>query len=258
MKIEVIGVATDRSLPQVKNWEIGLTKLGLNYTLLGEGLNYINHGMRHDLYKEYIKISDADIFIMSDVYDVIPNVEVLNIVKEQNTSVETYILKIFESFDAAIVVGGEQGCDPFYSCYYSTYFNIYSRYSIYPNAGTIMGYKYALLSYFEYTEKKGDDDQYWLGYYHAKYPEIIKIDTERKLFFNYFFTNNIETNGGCHILSHFPGMKDSKFLTILYKKRATELQLDSNIVSKEKNMELFALVLTIIVLIVLVVMARYM
>ena len=257
MKIEVIGVATNSSLPQVKNWEIGLTKLGLNYKLLGEGMNYINHGVKQDLYKDYINTSNSDIFIMSDVYDVIPNVEVLNLINEKNISIENYILKIFGSFNAPIVVGGEQGCNPFKECYYSRYFNIYSRYSIYPNSGMIMGYKNALMSYYDYVSQKGNDDQYWLGYYHAKFPELIKIDTERKLFFNYFFTNNIEKNSGCHILSHFPGMKDSKFLTILYKKRAADLQLDHNIKSKDKNFELLTVVLTIVFLMVLASIAQY-
>ena len=217
MKLVVAGVASDPNKIASKNWISCLDYLGLNYEILGSNMDYKHNGERTQLYQDFLKNSDADVVVLTDVYDIIPNKNIKNIA--EGMTVEEYILDIFIGYSHDIVVGGERICSPGY-CYQYNIKNVFSKEYKYPNAGMIIGYRQSLLDMFISISnymKQGKigrngirHDQYRLGYYMDKNPNKIYIETEGSLFNNnYLFIDYDTMRKRCDyaVFSHFPGMK---------------------------------------------------
>jgi len=220
MKLVVAGVATNIDRPEAKNWMACLEYLNLDYVVLGVGQNYAHHGMKRELLRNYVNNSDADVIILSDVYDVIPNKYIKEVADFQNKSVKRYILDLFRSYNYPIVASGERICGPFGSCYQFNGKNIVHREHIYPNGGIYMGYRDHLIEMFDTIEEDlssgkigsyGEThDQYTLGYYAHNHPYLVYIEKESHLFNNNFLYNkawNRDARYKNAVFTQFPGMQ---------------------------------------------------
>ena len=206
MKIKAIGVATHKT-EATKNWQRGMRHTGIPAELVGLGQPY-SFDMKIKLALEVMKAdTDTDIFITSDVYDVLINKEVVKKIKKSGKTIKDHILKVFYSFGKCIVIGAEIPCFS-HNCYDFTFQgldNLVGREYKYPNSGLIIGYRDDMIELYEKI-KNCKDDQMDLGELMSMYPENFALDTESKLFYNvYVYPKEDRLKEALFV--HFPGMK---------------------------------------------------
>jgi hypothetical protein len=206
MLIQAIGVATQKT-EAAKNWERGMRHTGIPAKLVGIGQPY-SFDMKIKLALEEMKANtEADIFITSDVYDVLINKEVVKKIKKSGQTVKDHILHTFQSFDKPIVVGAEVPCFS-HNCYefnFTELSNLVEKEYKYPNSGLIIGYRDYMIDLYEKL-KDCKDDQMDLGEMMNKYPELFALDTGSKLFYNVYVYPDKERLKEA-LFVHFPGMK---------------------------------------------------
>ena len=207
-RILAIGLATNID-DRAKNWVKGMESAGIDYKLLGTGEKFTGWKMRSESYqKEMLYDTDTDIFIISDVYDVLVNQNVVEKIKESGKTVVEHILSTFYEFNKPIVVGVEKPC--FTNCYdfsLTSVFNILGEQYIYPNGGMLIGYRTHLIQLYQHLEKF-KDDQVELGKIVKEYPNIFGYDLHSKLFYN-FFVEPAQQRFDSALLIHFPGQNFS-------------------------------------------------
>lgn len=264
MKLAVAGVASDPNKPAAKNWTDCLEYLDLEYHVLGANMDYKHNGVRGELNINFLKNTDADIVIFTDVYDVIPNKLIKDIAHSENKTVEEYILDIFLSYNSSVVVGGERLCSPGY-CYEFSGTNLISNEHKFPNAGMLIGYREVLLDMYLTIEdcvkenKIGyfaeKHDQYRLGYYMQHHPEHFYIEKCGKLFNNhYMYDFNKKRNSDRRrnaVFSHYPGMSAYTRSTKSYNEFARDLDLQE-LDYKYVNCDLALLILIIVIAFIIV------
>ena len=213
MKIKAIGVATHKT-EAAKNWQRGMRHTGIPTELVGLGESY-SFDMKIKLSLEAMKSdTDTDIFITSDVYDILINKEVVKKIKRSGSTtssagsrVRDHVLSTFYSFGKPIVVGAEIPCFS-HNCYDFTFQgldNLVGGEYKHPNSGLIIGYKDDMIELYEKL-KNCKDDQMDLGELMNKHPENFALDTESKLFYNvYVYPEEDRLKEA--IFVHFPGMK---------------------------------------------------
>jgi hypothetical protein len=205
MKIKAIGVATHKT-DASKNWQRGMRHTGITSKLVGLGQPY-SFDMKIKLALEEMKADlDTDIFITSDVYDVLINKSVVKNIKK-TSSVKDHILNTFYSFEKPIVIGAEIPCFS-HNCYefnFTNLSNLVEKEYKYCNSGLIIGYRDYMIELYE-NLKDCKDDQMDLGELMNKYPENFALDTESKLFYNVYVYPNKERLKKA-LFVHFPGMK---------------------------------------------------
>ncbi len=208
MKIKAIGLATNID-DRARNWEEGMKSVGIPYKLLGVGQKFTGWSMRSKLYsKELTADTDTDIFIITDVYDVLVNPKVIKKIRDSGENVENHILSIFQSFKKPIVVGAEKVC--FHNCYDFSLRNIFSIFEDkhkYPNAGLIIGYREPLIALYQHLEEF-KNDQIELGKLVNEYPDMFALDFQSKLFYNFFVNRNQDRLDSASFI-HFPGQNFS-------------------------------------------------
>ena len=208
-KIKAIGLATHID-DRARNWEERMKTAGIPYKLLGVGQKFTGWKMRSDLYqKELTDDTDTDIFIITDVYDVLVNPKVIKKIRESGGDVKNHILSVFYSFKKPIVVGAEKVCG--YNCHHFSFHSIIS--SIfenkhqYPNAGLLIGYREPLITLYQHLAGF-KNDQIELGNLVNEYPDKFALDIHSKLFYN-FFVNRDEQRFNSALFVHFPGQNFS-------------------------------------------------
>ena len=214
-KVKAIGLATNID-DRARNWEEGMKDAGIPYKLLGVGQEFTGWKMRSELYsKELAEDTDTDIFIITDVYDVLVNPNVIKKIRDAGGNVKTHILSIFQSFKKPIVVGAEKVCS--HNCYNFSLRNIFSIFGEeykFPNAGLIIGYREPLIVLYQHLEKF-KNDQIELGKLVNEYPDTFALDSHSKLFYN-FFVNRDEQRFNSALFVHFPGQNFSTAARIGY------------------------------------------
>lgn len=208
MKVKAIGLATHID-DRAKNWVKGMEVAGIDYKLLGVGEKFAGWKMRSESYqKEMLSDTDTDIFIISDVYDVLVNQNVIKKIKRSGKTVTEHILSTFYEFDKPIVVGMEKPC--FANCYdfsLTSVFNILGGEYVYPNGGMLIGYRTPLIQLYQHLEKF-EDDQVELGKIVKEHPTTFGFDFHSKLFYN-FFVEPVQQRFDTALLVHFPGQNFS-------------------------------------------------
>jgi hypothetical protein len=206
MKIKVIGVATHKT-ESSKNWERGMKHTGIPFELVGQGQPY-SFDMKIKLSLEAMKRDrTTDIFITSDVYDVLINKDKVKKIKKSGLTVKEHIFDTFNSFGRPIVVGAEIPCFS-HNCYDFTFgklSNLVGREYKYPNSGLIIGYRDDMIELYEGL-KNCKDDQMDLGELMNKHSESFALDIESKLFYNVYVYPKEERSKDA-LFVHFPGMK---------------------------------------------------
>ena len=206
MKIKAIGVATQKT-EAAKNWLRGMRHIGVPAELVGIGQPY-SFDMKIKLILEAMKAdTETDIFIASDVYDVLINKEVARKIKKSGKTVKDHILDVFYSFGKNTIIGAEIPCFS-HNCYDFTFgelSNLVGREYKYPNSGLIIGYRDDMIHLYEEI-KNCKDDQMDLGELMNKHPESFALDTDSKLFYNvYVYPEKDRLKEALFV--HFPGMK---------------------------------------------------
>ena len=205
MKVKVIGLATTINITS-KNWTKGVESTGMQYKLLGMGQKFTGWKMRSKLYlNELMADTDTDIFIISDVYDVLVNQKVVQRIKDTGRTVEDHILSIFYQFKKPIVVGAENSCGSPAFCYSYSFSSSLQDAHKFPNAGLLIGYRSYLIELYRHLLNYSDD-QLELGKLVHKYPHKFALDTESKLFYNFKLYPDKEKFRSA-LFVHFPGMK---------------------------------------------------
>lgn len=206
MKVKAIGVATHKT-ESAKNWERGMKHTDIPIELVGLGQPY-SFDMKIKLALEAMKAdTTTDIFITSDVYDVLINKELVKKIKKSKNSVKNHVLNIFLNFNKPIVVGAEIPCFS-HNCYefnFGELSNLIGREYKYCNSGLIIGYRDYMIDLYEKL-KECKDDQMDLGEMMNKYPENFALDAESKLFYNVYVYPDKERLKEA-LFVHFPGMK---------------------------------------------------
>jgi hypothetical protein len=208
-KIKAIGLATNVD-DRVRNWEDGVKAAGIPYKLLGVGQKFTGWKMRSELYSKELKDdTDTDIFIISDIYDVLVNPKTVKKIKDVGYSVKDYIVSTFQSFEKPIVVGAEKVCS--HNCYHfsfsSVISSIFGNKHQYSNAGLVIGYREPLIALYSHLAKF-PNDQIEMGKLVSEYPDIFVLDTHSKLFYN-FFVNPDNERLNSALFVHFPGQNFS-------------------------------------------------
>jgi len=228
MKLKVIGLATDVN-PQAKNWIKGVEEADLNYKLVGVGQKFGGWSMRSRLYVEEMeRDAETDIFILSDVYDVLVSREAVKRIKDIDFQTDEYIIDTFLSFKKPVIVGAEIPC--FGNCYEFSFFsafsiqNLFKKDYLYPNAGLVIGTRARLISLYRHLQKFRDD-QLEIGKMMVMHPHIFGLDTHSKLFYNHHAEPDRKRIQSA-IFVHFPGM------SMLIARRNAYNSLDDNVYSK--------------------------
>jgi hypothetical protein len=208
MKLKVIGLATEIN-NEARNWMKGVEAAGLHYKLLGVGQKFTGWKMRSELYKkELTDDTDTDVFIITDVYDVLVNQKVTKRIKNSGKSVEEYILSTFCEFKKPIVVGTEKSCSLRGNCHFWSFnnmFKILQKDYTFPNAGLVIGYRPSMIKLYSHLLNY-PNDQLELGKLINKYPDEFALDKKSKLFYN-FLVYPVKERFHTAIFVHFPGMK---------------------------------------------------
>jgi len=220
MKVKASGRATNID-DRARNWGEGVKTTGRAYKLLGVGQKFTGWKMRSELYlKEMSEDTTTDIFIMSDIYDVLVNPKTVKKIKESEDSVKDYIISTFQSFEKPIVIGAEKICS--HNCSQFSFQNfvsgIFGNDNRYPNAGLIIGYREPLITLYQHLAKF-PNDQIEVGNLVSKYPRIFSLDTHSKLFYN-FFVSPDDKRFGTALFVHFPGQNFSAAARVAYNKLA--------------------------------------
>lgn len=205
-KIKAIGLATHKT-EAAKNWLRGMRHTNIPAKLVGIGQTY-SFDKKIKLPLEEMKSDlETDIFIVSDVYDVLINKEMVKKIKKSGKTVKDHILNVFYSFDKCIVIGAEIPCFS-HNCYdfsFGKLSNLVGREYLYPNSGLIIGYRDDMIQMYERI-KDCKDDQMDLGELMSEYPTSFALDTESKLFYNvYVYPEKDRLEDALFV--HFPGMK---------------------------------------------------
>lgn len=207
-RIKAIGLATTID-DRARNWEEGMESAGIPYKLLGVGEKFTGWEMRSELYqKELTEDTNTDIFIISDIYDVLVNPKVVKKIRESGGSVKNHVISTFQSFKKPIVVGAEKVCS--HNCSEFSFLSMFSvlgdKYK-YPNAGLIIGYREPLSMLYKHLERF-KNDQIEVGNLINKYPNNFGLDLQSKLFYN-FFVNLDGQRFNSALFIHFPGQNFS-------------------------------------------------
>ncbi len=227
MILKVVGLATDIN-DQVKNWIEGMETAGLRYKLLGVGQKFTCWKMRSKLYiKELEEDPDTDIFIFSDVYDVLVNkskLKGIDVSESTYASVDKYIIDTFLSFSKPIVISTELGCWP-KNCYSFTSntrssLHVIKNDYIFPNGGLVIGFCQPLIQLYKHLQNY-PDDQYEIGKMVQKFPQKFGLDYSSKLFYtNHARQDRNRLNKALFI--HFPGMGFSLLSRLGYNLMSNE------------------------------------
>jgi hypothetical protein len=223
MRLKVAGLATDIN-DEAKNWISGIQTTGLNYKLLGVGQKFTGWKMRSRLYVEEMeKDTETDIYIFSDIYDVLINKDkALQIrdtsqLKKSGLSVEKYIIDTFLSFSKPIVFSAEMACWP-KNCYMFgtlSMYHTFMRNHVFPNGGLVIGYKPYLIQLYKHLQNH-PDDQYEVGRL-SQMSDDIGIDSDSRLFYTYHARYDTDRMKKA-LFIHFPGMDFSPFSRIGYNR----------------------------------------
>jgi len=205
MKIKAIGLSTNID-NRAKNWTKGMELANIPHKLLGVGQKFTSVGMKSWIFlKELQEDTTTDIFIISDVYDVLVNQKVVNQIRDAGETVDGHIISTFYSFGKPIVVGAEIPC--YGNCHkfsFSSVLNVFRGKYIYLNSGLMIGYRPHLIQLCKHL---GDykDDQLGVGRFMDKYPNMFALDLDSKLFYNFFVTNDKKRSDSA-LFVHFPGL----------------------------------------------------
>jgi len=215
MKLKVVGLATDINA-QAKNWIAGIETAGLNYKLLGVGQKFTGWRMRSKLYVEEMeRDTETDIFIFSDVYDVLANKDKTRQIRVRN--IKRHIINTFLSFSKPIVFSAEMACWP-KNCYMFGALSMRDTFMSnhkFPNGGLVIGYRSYLIQLYKHLQNH-PDDQYEVGRI-TQLSDDIGLDSESKLFYTYHARYDSDRMKQAMFI-HFPGMDFSPFSRVGYNR----------------------------------------
>lgn len=209
-EVLILTFANMRNNPR-KNYEESLKQYNYKYVILGDGVKWKNFMTRIKEYKDYLQnnVAPDALVCFTDCFDVYacgPPNELIEKFKSFNTNIVI----------STEVLGGGKQCKPVIEWWKRKPKNIKTR-NIYVNGGCYLGICKYLIDMFTFMLNSGyDDDQYAIGVFVNKYPELVELDYKSKIIgtitgldhYNYIKDNmrikNVETNQyPCFI--HTPG-----------------------------------------------------
>jgi hypothetical protein len=187
--MKLLGVATNYNT-YLYEYEDAAKRLGWDYKFLGMGqewTGFLNY--QKWVLAELELLPENELVMITDTYDVLV----------QKTPAETE--RIFRNeFTAPIVVGAEAACATGATCYEPAAYLCAPHDTdpvMWPNTGMMIGETKDLTSLFQFAVDNGfNDDQRAAGAYWATNCELLELDRDSKLVYNWGFAQRADVVEG--------------------------------------------------------------